>query len=381
MTAIDAGELRAEREGGELVVRAPWVAGDQVVSVHADGCAPVSATLHVRAMVATGTTWEVGAGPAEREHAIFWIDPGTPDALVVASGYLFEPVQLTPVWDLWSWDLAQGGWTQLEAERSPEKQSGLSGRVAARDEGGGFFLQGGEGPAADLADKIVAWTGHRWVTVGAGGPPLELHAFWRAGDDGPWLATLGLRVSSSGFTFERDVWRFDPVAGWSTLPLSDGNRPSGRYGFAYAWDAPARRLVAVSGARQPTGSDPVNAAPDTWALEVEGPSADPTGAHWVDLAPSGETPRARNGCWAYDPDGRRLLVFGGTADQATAVPGLHVLELDTGRERWVHVVDRAGLPPARASCSAAWDAARSQMVLGFGNSDAGIFRDLWTLTF
>lgn len=379
-----SGDLRATHLGDVVTVRAPYVAGDQPVSLRAAGCADATATLRVRPWTLTSVTWDAGDGPEEREHPTLWIDASAPDTLVVSSGYGFVPQQFTPLWDMWEFDLVDGGWTRTRETRDAELQIGLGGRAAARPsaDGAGFMLQGGEGPATELAGGVLTWTGSRWVAGGDGGPPLQLHAFFRAGDDGPWLATLGLRQTPTGFAFERDVWQFDPVGdAWTKLALSDSNRPSGRYGFAYAWDAPARRLVVVSGARSPTATDPVNAAPDTWALELEGPSDSPTGAHWFDLVPSGDTPRARNGCWAYDLANRRMFVFGGTADQATAIKGLHVLELDTGIERWIHLLDHPAMPPVRASCAAAWDAARGRLVLGFGNSDAGLFRDLQIVAF
>ena len=64
----------------------------------------------------------------------------------------------------------------------------------------------------------------------------------------------------------------------------------------------------------------------------------------------------RNGAFALDPLGHRLLVWGGTADGATAFPGLYALDLDRGREAW-HRVTTEGAPTVRAAGGAGAGAA------------------------
>lgn len=401
--AIAAGpELTTWEVGDALVVRAPWVAGDYLIAVSPasgsaaggdTGCAAVEVTLTVRPVTVTSATWDPADGPSEREHTFFFIDPDHPDTLVVGSGYGFEPAQFTPLWDLWSWDLAAGGWTSLETRRNGKLQFGVGGRLAADPSGTfpSFLVQGGEGPAADARGEVLAHdaSGWRFHDHGTGAPENQLHAFVKIGEH-TYLSALGLVAVGDSFSFERGVYRFDTELGWSPLELLDNRRPTGRYGFAYAWDAASMRLIVVSGARTPLAGDPINAASDTWVLQLEGAPDAPTGALWSELATTGEIPRQRNGCWSYDSANQRLFVFGGTADGATAVPGMSVLELDPGHERWVHLEDHfagpagaegAALPPSRASCSAVWDTARSRFVLGFGNSEAGIFRDLWFIGF
>ena len=382
---ITAGSLTTSREGDVLVVRAPWTSGaptEYPIAASADGCPSALATLAVTPMRVSSLTWPAGEGPEEREHPIFWIDPAAPDTLVVGSGYGFVPRQFTPLWDLWTRDLADDAapWVQLETSRSSKLQGGLGGRVVDGPPGGelSFYVQGGEGPADTF---LLAHDDEGWDMVAGDAPDNQLHAFVQiAASD--YLMALGLVPDGDSYSFERDVYHFG-VDGWAQVPLLDNTRPSLRYGFPYAWDAIGKRLLVVSGARSPTAADPVNAADDTWALNVDQDvSGKPTGAVWTKLETSGTTPELRNGCWAFDPDNRRLFVFGGTADGASAVPGLHVLELDGDNARWVDIdVDPTRtLPPSRSSCAGAWDQVRKRFVIGFGNA-AALYRDLWFFAF
>lgn len=387
VATVEAPALRFSREGDALIGRAPWTSGraeELVVEVAAPGCAPSRATVMVNPMRVRELTWAAGEGPEEREHPIFWIDPAAPDTLVVGSGYGFEPRQYTPLWDLWTRDLSDDDapWVAVETTRLSRHKAGLSGRVADGPGPGpmSFYVQGGEGDPR--APFLLLRDAEGWTPIEAEPDPKnQLHAFVRISDD-DYLMTLGLVPDGDGYVFERDVWHLGPT-GWAKVPLSGQSRPSPRYGFPFAWDEAGSQLLVVSGARFPLAGDPVNPAPDTWALSVERDErGQPTMASWAELETEGATPALRNGCWAFDRDNRRLFVFGGTADAASALPGLHVLELDGASARWVHIEagpERA-LPPPRSSCAGAWDAARKRLVVGFGNTDM-LFRDLWFFEF
>ncbi len=215
---ITAGSLTTSREGDVLVVRAPWTSGaptEYPIAASADGCPTALATLAVTPMRVSSLTWPAGEGPEEREHPIFWIDPAAPDTLVVGSGYGFVPRQFTPLWDLWTRDLADDAapWVQLETSRSSKLQGGLGGRVVDGPPGGelSFYVQGGEGPADTF---LLAHDDEGWDMVAGDAPDNQLHAFVQiAASD--YLMALGLVPDGDSYSFERDVYHFG-VDGWAT---------------------------------------------------------------------------------------------------------------------------------------------------------------------
>jgi hypothetical protein len=169
-----------------------------------------------------------------------------------------------------------------------------------------------------------------------------------------------------------DTWSMqivDGVAHWTQLDLP--TRPSPRYGFFYGFDAENSRLIVFSGAQ---GLASVNPAHDTWALDVK--SDPPAWQFLTDQAAS--PPGRRNGCMVFDPSGPRLWVFGGTPDAMTTAPSLWAFDARPGHEAWRELV-LTGEPPLRSSGFGVYDESTEQVLLGFGNSSSGVYRDLQAL--
>lgn len=79
-----------------------------------------------------------------------------------------------------------------------------------------------------------------------------------------------------------------------------------------------------------------------------------------------------------DPVGRRLLLWGGTADGRTTVPGLSALRIDRGEERWDHVEVPSHVP-MRSSAVGVYGPTRQRAIFGFGNGDT-VYTDLHALS-
>lgn len=157
--------------------------------------------------------------------------------------------------------------------------------------------------------------------------------------------------------------------------LLDGDLPDPRFGFQYVHDTVNDRVVMFAGQN---GNANLAQVGDTWALELV-PEGDAAKPRWVRLFESTDgVSKRRNGADAYDPIGRRMFVWGGTSDGAKAIDGLEVLNLDRGHERWTHVDLPANVPP-RASGGGVYDPIGKRIVWGFGNSNKGVFTDLYTL--
>ncbi len=318
-------------------------------------------------------------GPTAREHPALWFDEQNPDHLYLFGGYLFEPSQYTVGWDLWRLDLATGTWSELQANGAAPQRAG--GRVAQIPGERAILFYGGDRQdqtAPDALDRFdlatSTWTP---VPLSPSQPSGEiLHSLVFDAPRSRFVSACGIRgrdaihcdvhaLSLANGGAERT--RLQPVL------ASPGPGPAGRYGFAYAYDAETERLIVVSGARMPVRQDDmVNPAPDTWALELGGEAP-----AWQKLAEHPEG-AGRNGCWALDPVGHRLFVWGGTPDARSDVPGLRVLDLERGRESWT-TLQRPGSPGARSSCSAIYDAKRHRILFGFGNNLTAIYADLHAL--
>src|SRR5262249_43953823 len=102
---------------------------------------------------------------------------------------------------------------------------------------------------------------------------------------------------------------------------------------------------------------------------------------WTELFPTGTPPGARVYHSAvYDPNARRMIVFGGASQAGPMLNDVWALSLG-GTPAW-SPIPMVGGPAARARHVAAFDAGRNLMLIhGGGASTTCQFKDLWTLTF
>ncbi len=112
---------------------------------------------------------------------------------------------------------------------------------------------------------------------------------------------------------------------------------------------------------------------DSWILSLAGETPE-----WTRLFDTLPEVQRRNGTYVFDPEGVRLLLWGGTADGATTREGLSILRLLPGQERWDHIDTPVSVPP-RTSGMAVYDADGRRAIMGMGNSDA-IYTDLYALS-
>lgn len=360
---------------GKLALRAAYDAEGELslpVELSANGATTtVTVKLVVKKLDWAPKSWTTG--PQAREHATFFFDQAAKVAYLL-DGTGYSP-QFQPIDDKWSYDLASGTWSAWKPT-GDLPQPGSSRREARIDDGS-FYMYGGSygGSSNDTGDpdvyRVKPSDGAKTFTklTSKNPPPTRtLHAF--AYDAaGKQLVTFGGFSPDLGSVLN-DTW-LGAVDGdtvtWTQL--SKNGAPPPRYGSFVAFDAPSRRLFVFSGAQVPKKGDMVNAAQDTWVLDL---AADPPA--WSVLAVEATPPGRRNGCGIYDPAGRRLIVFGGTSDAATSQPGLFLLELTPGHERWSNV-DRATAPVVRSSGFGFGDPKTGNVFCGFGNGDS-IYQDL-----
>ncbi len=329
-------------------------------------------------------SWTPGDdGPPGREYFAFWRDPDDEDTAFVFGGFHYEPVQFTIANDLWSYNLNTGGWNELENTGAPLQAGGgfalgADGRGLyygglAEDAAGNFDIPFALHTIAPDAAEVFSPVSPSGAPASASYQPALLYDAARE----RFITVGGQGLSGTHL----DVAAYAPAANtWSSVDTGGLDDPDGRTGFFWAWDAPTERLIVFSGERGGGQGGGCNCAQDTWALEL---GEDPPRWSLIDDGSSGP-PGRRNGAYALDPVGHRLLVWGGTNDGATTQPGLWALRLDRGKERWDEVpTESDGDGPAiRSSGGMIYDEARDRMVVGFGNdSIVGARNDLWSLAF
>lgn len=366
----DAGahwRLRAPYEG-DAGLRARCANGAQ--AERAVSVAPLSFTLV--------SQWQPGNGPPAREYFAMWLDESDSDRLLVFGGFHYVPKPYTPADDLWELRIGSGRWRELSAKGQAPLSPG--GRVAPLPGARAVYFFGGA--TASEAGAVTA-TGPTLSRLDYAPDRLEWSPAPRAQTaPGSYtggfvrdtkrnrLLSIGGADASTGFSC--DVSGYTEEAGFVPVRVAAGPAPKGRYGFHYAYDGETDRIVLYGGQ---TGAGRLDVAGDTWALEL---SEQPP--RWVKLADAGEaSPIRRNGAWALDEGGHRLFVWGGTSDGSTAVPGVQVLNLDRGHEAWTNLAVPAEVP-ARASGMAVYDRTNGRLLLGFGNTSAKAYTDLWELS-
>jgi hypothetical protein len=325
-------------------------------------------------------SWTAANGPDAREHPAVWIDAGDPNRLLLYGGFLYDPVPYAVAKDLWTLDLAGETWVKLSQAGEPLARAG--GAFALVPATRSLLMFGGDrgGDDAETSYSMAAldyepghehWTAQAVTTGTAAG--VTLHAFLYDEPRDRFVAFGGFTQGTVSNQLRVYTRTSSTGGAWSDLTATGDGPPAPRYGFFWVHDRPARRLVIFSGAQYPTSRDPVNAAQDTWALEL---AEDPP--RWVRLPDPPIRVGGRNGCFAFDPEGRRMFVWGGTADQRTTVPGLHALDLDRGFESWTEVqVEHE--PPERSSGIAVYDGVRRRILMGFGNTTRAVYADFWAL--
>ncbi len=377
------GDVRAWLDDEVLAVRAPADPGQHELEVV---CPTGRATVRLDvetprfSPVAQWSPEEDPGTPGGREYFATWMGVDDDRGIYVYGGFVFEPQQFTPNHDLFRFDLLTEAWQSVPVSSTSGELPFPGGRIArgAGDDAssvyylGGGFLRGN--------DTLVTPPTFMRVTRPAGAvtfSPVEA-----TGTPGSYTGALvlderrGRFLSVCGFDGHRlgvhcEVQSI-PIQGgaWETLSVDSENAlPPGRFGFHYMFDVENDRIIVYGGQTEESPDDEV------WSLELQ---TDPP--RWVPLE---RGLRRRNGAWAEDVVNRRLIVWGGTANGVTALPGIDVFTLDRGRETWLHLElegeDAAG-PLPRASGQCVLDDAERRILCGWGNSREGAFTDLWALS-
>ena len=283
-------------------------------------------------------------------------------------------------YDTWEWD--GRGWEQLCGPgttcEGPEPRMGSAmaydaarGRVVLF---GGFLADGSK-----ITDEIWEWEGRTrtWALVcggdtGCAGPSgLAWTAMAYDARRGQVVVQGGMTEYGLPPKLSDETWAWrGPEGGWT--PICGGGTgcaaPTKRFGHAMAYDTTRDRFVLVGG-RTANNVD----FRETWELRAEPPQ-------WQMVSGGGPAGRTHPAV-VYDAASHETVLFGGASglNQDNYYGDTWAWNGSTWQERCLDATICAG-PAARTGQTAAYDAAREEVVIFGGQSATADFTDTWRFT-
>ena len=205
------------------------------------------------------------------------------------------------------------------------------------------------------------WNGTSWTELHPFASPLASFGASMAYDAATGDVVFAGR---SGDSFETWTWN-----GVTWIQQHPTKSPSARMMFAMVYDPQVREVLLFGGTRDVYSGAPVFG--DTWAWN---------GTGWAKLHPSVSPPARYLASMAYDPQIRKLVLFGGTSMTGATSGALQVFG-DTwawNGATWIRLHPSVS-PPPRSGASMAYDVATKSLVLFGGYGPYHSLSDTWTL--
>lgn len=150
---------------------------------------------------------------------------------------------------------------------------------------------------------------------------------------------------------------------WTSIAAS-GSWPAARKDAALVWLPHLGQFLMYGGNDGGAASDRFS---DVWLLTLSTGTASAT---WQQLSPGGVAPPAQSSaCTAYDPVGRRLIVYGGETADGVDVDTTHQYLVDANV--WQLDTPTGSRPPGESFSQCAWDPVARRVVLFGGQQDGG----------
>jgi hypothetical protein len=239
------------------------------------------------------------------------------------------------VGDLWSFALADGTWTRIDAAGDvpeprychcatylPDQHQMLL--VGGRDD---FGPRQPEAFVFDIASNT-------WTQLAA---PVPRGVIGCAVE---WMESISRAAvfGGAGAGLFDETWLYDPEAQTFTL-LPTSTTPPGRADPAHAYDPVSGRMLVFGGGVRVV--PPRMYLDDTWAFD---------GTDWVEIAGAEHPSERRFSANGVDPETNTWYLHGGTVDEEDRDD---LWRFDFAAETWTRLEDP--LPPARGFAAGAWD--------------------------
>lgn len=319
-------------------------------------------------------SWWGEDGPAAREHPSLMVFD---DCIVILGGSGYEP-QGEPLGDAWAFTTSDCSWQPLALKGDVPTAAG-SRRVAQSPGSDHAWLFGGY--HADFATNNELY---RVVKEGntltfelieqvEPPRPRALHAFALDADSGTLIVSQG--VARGGLLGDTLIGHIQSDGGvrWEPIQAADG--PTPRFGFAYGFDSDRGELIITGGQTQGNAQNPMPMSGESWVLRCRGASP-----AWTRIESDATPAGRRNPMFAFDDRSDSLIVWGGTADARTSIPGIVRIERE-GEGSWsISQLGEIGAPPLRSSGVGFVDARADRVYFGFGNNRTERYQQWVTLS-
>jgi len=206
-----------------------------------------------------------------------------------------------------------------------------------------------------------------WHQEGAPAPRFAHAIAWDS--DRQQLVVFGGGLNSSVFSaLENDVHchGLGDDSTWTKV-LPTGTPPSRRQGHAMVYDPIHQRMLVFG------GSDTGGLRQDLWSLDMSAP----TPAWSLIPASSPQPPVRYQHAMAWDPDGQRLILFGGAGTSGSLLNDVWAFSVAT--DTWQQLMPSGIKPAGRRGSSMTWDPVQHRMIV-YGGQTPGTVGDTWVLT-
>ena len=153
-----------------------------------------------------------------------------------------------------------------------------------------------------------------------------------------------------------------PAGTWTQIPKA-GAWPAARKDATLIWIPHLATFLLYGGN---DGANAANRFGDVWLLSLDAAGGTAT---WTQLTPTGTAPKQSAACVAYDPAGRRLIVYGGETADGIDVNTTHVYSVDTNA--WVTATPTGATPVGESFSQCAWDPVSQRVLLYGGQANGG----------
>jgi hypothetical protein len=232
--------------------------------------------------------------------------------------------------------------------------------------------------AFTLTDANGLESGAKWYL---GGPPVRYghSAFYDSVTNS--LFVFGGQHSTTNLNFG-DYWQASDVIGstnlkWSVV-LSNGTKPSPRFGHTGLYDSTSNRMMIFGGA---TGF-PAPCVNDYHLLTFANNSGGAPG--WSVITTSGTAPAARyRQASVYVATTNQIVIFGGNNCATTYYNDVWILSdanNSGAKPSWAELTTTTTKPAVRQSASAVYDSTTNALIVYGGDSGGNPFNDIWILS-
>ena len=169
----------------------------------------------------------------------------------------------------------------------------------------------------------------------------------------------------------KETWSFNSSARTWEKVATPGKTPPASEDHTTIYDPNGHRMIVFGGENGPTTNK-------LWSLDLKTRT-------WKEMT-NPQVPRRESHSAIYDTRGKRMVTYGGLDRMIEDIPEIWALDLDPASptfEKWQQLTVEGGRPPGRIDHAAVYDPIKNRMVFhgGWTKAKQGLFGDTWAFYF